>query len=423
MTAFQNRLANAVELASTEPWNCLSHVLGERAIETARLLDAMEPAAVSRLPLAGVPYVVKSLFDVKGIPTLAGGPADPNGHPADSDASLVQILGEAGAVPIAVAHMDEYAYGFLGDNPHYGPVINPADPRAFAGGSSSGCAAAVAAGIVPFAIGSDTNGSVRVPAAFCGLYALKPSHGKLPLQGSFPLAPSLDHAGIIASSLDWLRRVWSALAPGRDSRDGAIAGFITGDHERLSKASVRDGYANLRARWREAPDIALNHVEASLSAASIITGFEAAAVHRDRLAARPHLYSRATAARLAAAAQLSAGDYGLALRVQRSIRDEILDAMDSHNVDVLVVPTTPVDRIAVGEKSVVLDGICVLAPDAVGLFTRPFSLAGLPVLTVPRRSGTGHSPGRPALQLIGRANEETTLFGFAAELLKSDGNG
>src|SRR3990170_486394 len=146
-------------------------------------------------PLAGVPYAVKNLFDVQGLTTLAGSRINRDRPPAKQDAVLVARMRAAGAVLLGALNMDEYAYGFTTENAHYGPTRNPHDPSRTPGGSSGGSAAAVAAGLVPIALGSDTNGSIRVPSSLCGIFGLKPTYGRLSRRGSYPFVASLDHLG------------------------------------------------------------------------------------------------------------------------------------------------------------------------------------------------------------------------------------
>ncbi|CAE6809321.1 amidase [Paraburkholderia haematera] len=416
-------IVRTIDRASADEWNCMSQILRDRALQEAARLDSRATAGLSVPPLAGMPYVVKNLFDVKGIRTLAGGPTDDSIAVADQDAWLVRRLADAGAILLGTAHMDEYAYGFLGDNPHHGRVINPMNRELYTGGSSSGSAVAVAADIVPFAVGSDTNGSVRVPAAFCGIFSLKPTYGGLQLTGSMPLAPSLDHAGILACSLDTLASVWFALNPADSSlasHGELVPGFATGDYRHLSSAPVREAFAKVRSEWPESPDLALTHIEESLAAASLLTAFEAVANHSARLRNMPSLYSDSIAERLSAAASIRMTDYELARRAQDRLGRSVRAVFDADDVDVIVAPVVPINALVINQANVMLNGNEVKAADAAGLFTRPFSLTGLPVLTIPAAHGHQKGP-RTAVQLVGRAGEESTLFTFAREFLRRVG--
>ena len=173
----------------------------ERAIHEARAIDQRRQRGEVLPPLAGMPYAVKNLFDVEGLTTRAGSRVRNGEPPATADAVLVQRLRAAGAVLVGALNMDEFAYGFTTENTHYGPCHNPRDLKRTAGGSSGGCGAAVAAGQVPMTLGSDTNGSIRVPSSLCGVWGLKPTFGRLSRHRTFPFVASLDHLGPMAATL------------------------------------------------------------------------------------------------------------------------------------------------------------------------------------------------------------------------------
>ena len=191
--------------------NAFTHRSLERARREAAQVDARRARGEALPPLAGLPYAVKNLFDVQDEVTLAGSIIEKTRAPAQADAVLVRQMREAGAVLVGMLNMDEYAYGFTTENTHYGPTHNPHDLRCIAGGSSGGSAAAVAAKQVPVALGSDTNGSIRVPASLCGVWGLKPTFGRLSRRGSTPFVHSLDHLGPFADSVATLARVYDAL--------------------------------------------------------------------------------------------------------------------------------------------------------------------------------------------------------------------
>ncbi|HEU0065753.1 MAG TPA: amidase family protein, partial [Sphingomonas sp.] len=186
----------------------VTRLLGDRAHEDAALVDRAIAEGRDPGPLAGVPYGVKDLFDVAGLPTSAGSTLYADAPPAVRDAQAVERLRAAGAVLVATLNMDEFAYGFATINARHGTTRNPHDESRIAGGSSGGSAAIVAAGLLPFSLGSDTNGSIRVPCALTGLYGLKPTHGALPMDGVFPFAESFDDIGPMARSLADLVAVW-----------------------------------------------------------------------------------------------------------------------------------------------------------------------------------------------------------------------
>ncbi len=166
--------------------NAFTAVTAERARAKAAALDAAIAAGARPGALAGVPFAVKNLIDVAGLPTLAGSKINRDHPPAIADAPLISRLEAAGAILVGALNMGEYAYDFTGENVHYGPSRNPFDTKRMTGGSSGGSGGAVGGGLVPLALGSDTNGSIRVPASFCGLFGLKPTYGRLTRAGSFP---------------------------------------------------------------------------------------------------------------------------------------------------------------------------------------------------------------------------------------------
>src|SRR5215211_5592601 len=187
--------ATLTRIETSEPTiNAFTDVLAERARRRPAEIDA----GTHRGPLAGVPFAVKNLFDIKGLPTRAGSKINVDGPKAQRDGSLVRKLEAAGAILVGGLNMGEYAYDFTGENAHYGPSRNPRDTTRMTGGSSGGSGAAVGGGLVPIALGSDTNGSIRVPASLCGLFGLKPTYGRLSRARTFPFVASLDHVGPLA---------------------------------------------------------------------------------------------------------------------------------------------------------------------------------------------------------------------------------
>jgi len=178
--------------------NAFTTVTAKRARAKAKAIDAARDK--SNLPLAGVPFAVKNLFDIEGIVTVAGSKINRCHPPAQKDSPLIERLEAAGAVLVGALNMGEYAYDFTGENVHDGPSRNPHDTNRMTGGSSGGSGGAVAGGLVPLALGSDTNGSIRVPSSLCGIFGLKPTYGRLSRARTFPFVASLDHIGPFARS-------------------------------------------------------------------------------------------------------------------------------------------------------------------------------------------------------------------------------
>src|SRR5689334_5040199 len=200
--------------------NSFTDVTADRARAKARAIDADIASGKKVGPLAGVPFAVKNLFDVAGLPTRAGSKINRDFAPATRDATLIERMEAAGAVLVGALNMGEYAYDFTGENIHDGPSRNPHDTTRMSGGSSGGSGSAVGGALVPIALGSDTNGSIRVPSSFCGIFGLKPTYGRLSRARSFPFVASFDHLGPFARSVGDLALAYDAMQ-GPDADDAA----------------------------------------------------------------------------------------------------------------------------------------------------------------------------------------------------------
>ncbi|MCD7099062.1 AtzE family amidohydrolase [Stenotrophomonas sp. MMGLT7] len=400
--------------AANPSLSAFTRTLPERARADAARVQASLDGGHDGGPLAGVPFAVKDLFDVAGLPTTAGAAIRADAPPAARDAVLVQRLVDAGAVLAGTTNMDEFAYGFATVNAHYGTTANPHDPRRLAGGSSGGSAAAVAARLVPFALGSDTNGSIRVPAALCGIYGLRPSHGSLPLDGVFPFVDAFDVAGPFATSVADLRVVYQAMAgqslPGCDVAALRIA-RLGGWFARNLDPELATGLDALAAHLgitaiRELPD-----AERSRAAAFVMTAAEGGYRHRAALATQAAGFDPATRDRLLAGLQLPAA----AIADARRFADWFAGAMRRlwDEVDVLLAPATPCAAPRIDQETIEIDGVQVSARANLGLFTQPLGLAGCPVLAAPL-----WRPDRLPLgvQLIAAPGREDRLFAVAAQL-------
>src|SRR5689334_8294162 len=228
--------------------NAFTDVTADRARAKAKALDAAIAAGQTVGPLAGVPFAVKNLFDVQGLSTRAGSKINRDLPPAARDATLIERMEAAGAVLVGALNMGEYAYDFTGENVHDGPSRNPHDPTRMTGGSSGGSGSAVGGALVPIALGSDTNGSIRVPASFCGIFGLKPTYGRLSRARSYPFVASLDHLGPFARNVKDLALAYDAMQ-GPDADDAActtrpvepVANLLAQGVGGL-KVAVADGY-------------------------------------------------------------------------------------------------------------------------------------------------------------------------------------
>ena len=379
-----------------------TEVTAKRALAEAESVDKRRRNGEALGPLAGVPYGVKNLYDVAGISTLAGSKIN-RAHPsAAADAELVQRMTAAGAVLLGALNMGEYAYDFTGENAHYGPARNPLDPTRMSGGSSGGSAAAVAAGFVPVSLGSDTNGSIRVPAAFCGLYGLKPTYGRLPRTGTFPFCESLDHLGPFARAAGDLALCYDAvqgtddrdpvcakrpialtvpeLAKGADGLRIAVAGdYFRKDAEPDALAAVdRAAEALGVSRVIDIPDSARARASAFL-----ITNAESSAFHLGRLRRQAEDFDPETRDRFLAGALLPASWYIAAQRFRRQFEEAMRKVFEE--CDVLLAPSTPMSAPLLGQKTMMLAGREVPLRANIGIFTQPISFIGLPVAAVPVR--------------------------------------
>lgn len=388
-------------IAETNPTlGAFTDVTAERALAKADAIDQRRQADGTVGPLAGVPFAVKNLFDVAGLPTRAGSRINRERPAAARDAVLVERMEAAGAVLVGALNMGEYAYDFTGENAHDGPSRNPHDPARMSGGSSGGSGTAVAAGMVPIALGSDTNGSIRVPASLCGLFGLKPTYGRLPRTGTFPFVASLDHLGPLARSAADLALAYDAMQ-GPDPHDPACAERpVEGALLQLSEgaAGLRVATAVGYFRERATPQAlaAVDRVAAALgstetvelpeaararAAAYLITTVEGAALHLDRLRTRAGDFDPDVRDRLLAGAMVPGAWVAKAQTFRRWYRERVMGLFA--DVDVILAPATPCTAPLIGQKTMILGGEEMPVRPNLGLFTQPISFIGLPVCAVP----------------------------------------
>ena len=380
--------------------NCFTAIADTRAIARARMIDQDRAQKKPLGPLAGVPFAVKNLFDVEKLPTRAGAKINRERAPARRDAALIERLEAAGAILVGTLNMGEYAYDFTGENIHDGPSRNPHDVSRMTGGSSGGSAGAVAGQLVPLALGSDTNGSIRVPASLCGLFGLKPTYGRLSRARTFPFVASLDHLGPLARNTTDLALAYDAMQ-GPDPDDPACAArpiepvvpLLERGAEGLTIA-VAGGYFcadagpeafvaidRVAAALSVNQDIEITEAARARAAAYVITASEGAALHLERLRTRAEDFDPAVRDRLIAGAMIPAALVQKAQIFRRWYRARVLELFEK--VDAILAPATPCTAPAIGQKTFVLDGEELPVRANLGMYTQPISFIGLPVVAVP----------------------------------------
>ncbi len=410
--------------------NSFTAVLADQALAAAATVDRAIAAGDDPGVLAGVPFAVKNLFDVQGLPTLAGSKINQDLPPAAEDATAVARLRRSGAVLVGALNMDEYAYGFVTENSHYGPTHNPHDLQRVAGGSSGGSAAAVAAGLVPLTLGSDTNGSIRVPAAFCGIFGLKPTYGRLSRNGVYLFAGSFDHIGPFARSTRDIAAAFDVLQgtdPGdpvcttrppeaclpqlsqgiADLRIAIADGYFAQSGEPEVFAAVQQVSEALGASQR----VTIPEPHRARAAAYVITASEGSNLHLPRLKTRAQDFDPATRDRFIAGTMISNAWYLQAQRFRRWYRDQVRALFQL--VDLILAPTTPCPAPLIGQEKMTLDGVEMLVRPNLGLYTQPLSFIGLPILSVPIHSPQGLPVG---VQIIAAPYNESLILRAAAAL-------
>ncbi|MGC1511931.1 MAG: AtzE family amidohydrolase [Acidimicrobiales bacterium] len=423
--------ATLARVAGRDPAiNSFTTVTEARARAEAERVDRAVADGEDPGPLAGVPVAVKNLFDIRGVVTLSGSAIDAESAPATADAAAVASLTRAGALVVGALNMDEYAYGFTNENSHVGPCRNPHDLARVAGGSSGGSGAAVAAGLVPLTLGTDTNGSVRVPAALCGTFGFKPTFGRISRRGSTLFAPSLDHVGPLARSVRDLALAFDVLH-GFDSADPvslsrpvehtlahidedivglriAVADdyFTRGCHDIVLEALDKVVSALSVSRRVTIPE-----AERARAAAMVITAAEGASLHMSDLMTRPQDFDPMTRDRFLAGALVPGAHYVRAQRFRAWYRREV--AAVFRTVDIILAPTTPFAATPIGQRTIEVEGREVVVAPNMGLFTQPLSFVGLPVVSVPV---SGSEPMPLGVQVIGAPYAERNVLRVAAAL-------
>jgi Asp-tRNA(Asn)/Glu-tRNA(Gln) amidotransferase A subunit family amidase len=404
--------------------NAFTLIDAEGAMARAQAVDMLVAQGKDPGPLAGVPIALKDIIDQAGLPNTRGGsfPVEPSSH----SATVVRRLDAAGAVIIGRTNLHEFAFGFTSENHWFGPVHNPWDPTTSAGGSSGGSAAAVAASIVPISIGTDTGGSVRVPAALCGVFGLKVTHGRTPLSGVYPLAASFDTVGPLAQSVDDIAAAYLAMA-GDDTTDPwSRPTPVDRPEQTIDPSSIRIGIIK---QWFDPPhtrhigteigiflnacseagfDVIVIDDEAlrpipELTAASRA---EILDVHGERFAAHADRYGTDVRTRLSDAYGVTTNDLVLANRWMSGARAAV-ERLQTDRFTALIAPTVGVQSKTIGIDDVDIDGTPVFHRIPLAEFTAPINAIGVPSLAMPI-NGSGAPP--VSIQFIGPAWSEARLL-------------
>lgn len=408
-------------------------VTAEQALKQARQADADLAAGNDRGPLHGIPVAVKDIFHTRGVLTTAGSPIYRNFVP-DRDAFAIARLEHAGAVMLGKLNMHELAYGITSANPHFGAVRNPWNGKHSPGGSSGGSGAAVAAGLVYAALGTDTGGSIRIPASFCGTVGLKPTYGRVSRRGVMPLSWSLDHVGPLTSSVRDAALLLNAIA-GHDPADASSSRYPVVDFvpdadcpvrglrigfpenfffERVDadvELCVRGAVARLESLGANVKPLKVPDIAAMNATARVILLCEASAMLEPHLADRGQ-FGPDVLALLDQGGLLPATDYIHAQRLRRQMQREFARIWSS--VDCLIAPTTPNTAPRTGDTTVKLGGHEEDVRLATTRLVRSMNLLGLPALSIPcGLSGDGLPVG---LQIIGPAFEEALILRVGAAM-------
>jgi len=365
--------------------------------------------------LLGVPIAVKDLFATRALRTTVGSSILKDWVPR-SDAAAVARLRAAGAIVFGKTNLHEFAYGVSTANPWWGIARNPHDSRRSPGGSSGGSAIAVVAGLCAGALGSDTGGSIRVPASLCGCVGLKPTFGAIPLNGTFPLGWSLDHAGPLTRTVDDAGVLLDVLsggdagrksrrAPTRGLRVGVLKGSIVENLQPAVSRQVDAAAAALRRRGLRVREVAIPEMRWTVATQLVTLRAEASALHARWIRAQPRAYGADVRTRLQLGSLVAGADYVLAQRMRARIRAAMADVF--HDIDVLLLPSTPIIAPIVGERTVRWRSGAEPVDGALVRLTAPFNLTGLPALSVP----FGEAAGLPiGMQVVGQWDDEARVL-------------
>lgn len=398
--------------------NAFVHLDRDRVLKDAALLDQVPLS--ERGPLYGIPVGIKDLIDVAGWPVSHGSRVNA-GRIAEADAAVVTRLRAAGALLVGMTLTHEFAYGPTGDISKDGAAHNPHDLDRMTGGSSAGSGAAVAAGLVPLALGTDTGGSIRVPAALCGCVGIKPAYGDVPVTGAHDLAPILDHIGVLAGTepLAWLGM---SVLTGRGEPAPVAPQWSWLDIDRVPLVDPRVAQET-RAIFDEVSDhatleVSLGNWPEMRGTAGTIMSREAYDVHAHQLDERKDEYDESTWDRIDSGRHIGDEQYRAALQTRQLWRDTMISFLDDDQV--LVCPTVGITAPRVGEREMTVGGEKGVSTRIVTNLTVRWNLLGFPAMSVP----AGEIDGLPiGLQLVCKPGSEGAMRRAADEVTALIGRG
>ena len=401
--------------------NAFIRVMREDALRDADTADRELAAGIDRGPLHGVPVAVKDLIDIKGVPTTAASRVR-EGHVASADAPVITHLRSAGAVLIGKTNLDEFAFGTTSENSAFGLVRNPIDPARTPGGSSGGSAVAVATGMALAALGTDTGGSIRIPAAACGIVGLKPTIGEISTDAVVPLSRTFDHLGPFARTVGDAWLVYRALLAqskprsgegGSRSANGMRLGIPRGYLTDLLDADVRAGFdeavAALRGAGAQMTDVAVPHAATTPAVYIHIHSSEGATYHAKTLDTYGDRYTPVVRRRLEVGRYVLAQDYVRAMEGRDVLRREVDAALG--DCDALILPTVPIGAPPIGAESLMVNATEEPVRALMLRLTQLFNVTGHPAISMP--CGVT-SQGLPiGLQMVGHRGQTEALLSAA----------
>jgi aspartyl-tRNA(Asn)/glutamyl-tRNA(Gln) amidotransferase subunit A len=410
--------------------NAFIRVMADQARRDAETADRELASGRDRGPLHGVPIAVKDIIDVEGVPTTAASRVR-EGHVARADAPVITRLRDAGAVIIGKTNLDEFAFGTTSDNSAFGAVRHPLDPARSPGGSSGGSAVAVATGMALAALGTDTGGSIRIPAAACGIVGLKPTLGEVSTEGVVPLSKTFDHVGPFACTVGEARLLYRAMSANgadlrasaadlrssgadlprsaKDLRLGIPRGYLTDLLDRDVRARFDETAAALGGAGATLTDVSIPHASMTPAVYIHIHSSEGATYHARTLDTMPDRYTPVVRSRLEVGRYVLAQDYQRAMEGRELLRREVDAALES--CDALILPTLPIAAPPAGAESVLVNGASEPVRALMLRLTQLFNVTGNPAISIPCGVTADGLP--VGLQLVGHRNETEALLSVA----------